>query len=59
MKKLIVVVNDLERSGKSSTARAIAHHLKDLEINPLFCHIQWNGHDRLVCRTVLGSRRSI
>lgn len=36
MKKLIVVVNDLERSGKSSTARAISHHLKDLEVNHLF-----------------------
>jgi hypothetical protein len=43
MKKLIVVVNDLERSGKSSTARAIAHHLKDLEINPLF--VTSNGMD--------------
>ena len=32
MKKLIVVVNDLERSGKSTLARAIAHHLRDQEI---------------------------
>ena len=35
MKKLIVVVNDLERSGKSSTARAITHHLNELEVNHL------------------------
>jgi hypothetical protein len=35
MKKLIVVVNDLERSGKSVTARAITHHLKELEVSPL------------------------
>ncbi len=31
MKKLIVVVNDLERSGTSSVARAISHHLKAQE----------------------------
>ncbi|MEX2580091.1 MAG: hypothetical protein WD342_13620 [Verrucomicrobiales bacterium] len=31
MKKLIVVVNDLERSGNSSVARAISHHLKTQE----------------------------
>lgn len=35
MKKLIVVVNDLERSGKSSIARAITHHLKELDVNHL------------------------
>jgi len=35
MKKLIVVVNDLERSGKSSVARAITHHLSTLEVNHL------------------------
>ncbi|MAS96174.1 MAG: hypothetical protein CMO55_23475 [Verrucomicrobiales bacterium] len=35
MKKLIVVVNDLERSGKSSTARAISHHLTNLEVKHL------------------------
>ncbi len=35
MKKLIVVVNDLERSGKSSVARAITHHLSSLEVNHL------------------------
>jgi hypothetical protein len=31
MKKLIVVANDLERSGKSCLARAVVHHLKELE----------------------------
>jgi len=36
MKKLIVVANDLERSGKSSLARAIYHHLKELEAKVLF-----------------------
>lgn len=35
MKKLIVVVNDLERSGKSSVARAISHHLSSLEVSHL------------------------
>lgn len=35
MKKLIVVVNDLERSGKSSVARTIAHHLANLETKHL------------------------
>jgi len=35
MKKLIVVVNDLERSGKSTLARAIHHHLKEMETDPL------------------------
>ena len=35
MKKLIVVVNDLERSGKSSLARAIAHHLTETEVTNL------------------------
>lgn len=35
MKKLIVVVNDLERSGKSSVARSITHHLSSLEVNHL------------------------
>ena len=35
MKKLIVVVNDLERSGKSSVARAVSHHLQSLETNHL------------------------
>ncbi len=35
MKKLIVVVNDLERSGKSSLARAIAHHLSETEVKNL------------------------
>ncbi len=37
MKKLIVVVNDLERSGKSSVACAIYHHLSsECEIESLF-----------------------
>ncbi|MDF1851173.1 MAG: hypothetical protein P1U85_10085 [Verrucomicrobiales bacterium] len=35
MKKLIVVVNDLERSGKSALARAISHHLGETEVNHL------------------------
>lgn len=35
MKKLIVVVNDLERSGKSALARAISHHLGEMEVNHL------------------------
>tara|TARA_R110000850_G_scaffold25755_3_gene73974 strand:+ start:6955 stop:7662 length:708 start_codon:yes stop_codon:yes gene_type:complete len=35
MKKLIVVVNDLERSGKSSLARAISHHLSELDLRHL------------------------
>lgn len=35
MKKLIVVVNDLERSGKSALARTISHHLKSQEIKHL------------------------
>lgn len=35
MKKLIVVVNDLERSGKSALARAISHHLTESEVNHL------------------------
>ncbi|MDF1823354.1 MAG: hypothetical protein P1U68_01860 [Verrucomicrobiales bacterium] len=35
MKKLIVVVNDLERSGKSALARAIAHHLNESEVKNL------------------------
>lgn len=35
MKKLIVVVNDLERSGKSALARTLSHHLKSQEINHL------------------------
>ncbi len=35
MKKLIVVVNDLERSGKSALARAIAHHLNESEVKHL------------------------
>ncbi|MEM9281162.1 MAG: hypothetical protein AAGA96_05000 [Verrucomicrobiota bacterium] len=35
MKKLIVVVNDLERSGKSSLARAISHHLTELDLRHL------------------------
>lgn len=35
MKKLIVVVNDLERSGKSALARAISHHLKSEEVKHL------------------------
>lgn len=35
MKKLIVVVNDLERSGKSSLARAVAHHLNESEVKNL------------------------
>lgn len=35
MKKLIVVVNDLERSGKSALARTLSHHLKSLEIKHL------------------------
>lgn len=35
MKKLIVVVNDLERSGKSALARAISHHLNESEIKHL------------------------
>ncbi len=32
MKKLIVVINDLERSGNSTLARAIAHHLNQNEV---------------------------
>lgn len=32
MKKLIVVVNDLERSGKSTLARALSHHLQTEEV---------------------------
>ena len=37
MKKLLVVVNDLERSGKSSVARAVYHHLEsEREIDSLF-----------------------
>lgn len=36
MKKLIVVVNDLERSGKSTLARAISHHLKNTDVPHLF-----------------------
>lgn len=35
MKKLIVIVNDLERSGKSALARAISHHLKELDLRHL------------------------
>lgn len=35
MKKLIVVVNDLERSGKSALARTLSHHLKSQEIKHL------------------------
>lgn len=35
MKKLIVVVNDLERSGKSTLARTLAHHLKAEDIKHL------------------------
>jgi len=35
MKKLIVVVNDLERSGKSTVARTLSHHLKSEEVNHL------------------------
>lgn len=35
MKKLIVVVNDLERSGKSALARAVAHHLTESEVKHL------------------------
>lgn len=35
MKKLIVVVNDLERSGKSTLARTLAHHLKAEDIEHL------------------------
>lgn len=35
MKKLIVVVNDLERSGKSALARAVAHHLNESGIKHL------------------------
>jgi hypothetical protein len=35
MKKLIVVVNDLERSGNSALARAISHHLKSEEVKHL------------------------
>ncbi|MGY8643983.1 MAG: hypothetical protein ACKVJU_23175 [Verrucomicrobiales bacterium] len=33
MKKLIVVANDIESSGKSTVSRAIASHLTNLEIN--------------------------
>ena len=37
MKRLVVVVNDLERSGKSSVARAVYHHLtNECEIESLF-----------------------
>lgn len=35
MKKLIVIVNDLERSGKSTLARAISFHLKHQEVDHL------------------------
>jgi hypothetical protein len=35
MKKLIVVVNDLERSGKSTVARTLSHHLKSEEVKHL------------------------
>ncbi|HRQ88957.1 MAG TPA: hypothetical protein PLA50_09180 [Bacteroidia bacterium] len=35
MKKLIVVVNDLERSGKSVLARALSHHLGSEDIKHL------------------------
>lgn len=35
MKKLIVVVNDLERSGKSALARTLSHHLKSQDIKHL------------------------
>ena len=35
MKKLIVVVNDLERSGKSALARALSHYLKSEEVKHL------------------------
>ncbi len=37
MKRLVVVANDLERSGKSSIARAVHHHLaKECEVDSLF-----------------------
>ncbi len=35
MKKLIVVVNDLERSGKSTLARVLSHHLQAEEVKHL------------------------
>ncbi len=35
MKKLIVVVNDLERSGKSALARTLSHYLKAQDIKHL------------------------
>lgn len=35
MKKLIVVVNDLERSGKSTLARALSRHLRSEEVKHL------------------------
>ena len=35
MNKLIVVVNDLERSGKSALTRAISHYLRETEVNHL------------------------
>jgi hypothetical protein len=35
MKKLIVVVNDLERSGNSTVARTLSHHLKSEEVKHL------------------------
>jgi hypothetical protein len=35
MKKLIVVANDLERSGKSVLARAVVHHLKERDARVL------------------------
>ena len=35
MKKLIVVVNDLERSGKSAVARTLSHHLASQEVKHL------------------------
>lgn len=35
MKKLIVVVNDLEHSGKSTLTRAISHHLNQNEVKHL------------------------
>ena len=35
MKKLIVLVNDLERSGKSAVARTLSHHLASQEVKHL------------------------
>lgn len=45
MKKLIVIANDLERSGKSTLARAIAHHLVQEEVDHLLISSDENDLD--------------